>query len=70
MLIFNYKSKKQMKEHIGQPLRYTETSFFGPEYKPNGSFSGSNRPSLPQGTGKREFFARVTLVDGKITKVE
>ena len=32
MLIFNYESKKQLKENIGNRLNYTETSIFGPEY--------------------------------------
>jgi hypothetical protein len=68
MLIFNYESKKAMKECIGQPLKFTETSMFGPEYKPDGKLCGCNRPHL---TGyKREFFANVTMVDGKIAKVE
>lgn len=68
MLIFNYPTKKEMKAAIGQPLKYTETSMFGPEYRDNGKLTGCNRPHL---TGyKREFFANVTLVDGKITKVE
>ena len=66
MMIFNYESKKQMKECIGQPLRYTETSFFGEEYESDGSFVGCNRPSLPEGTGTREFFANVTMEDGLI----
>tara|TARA_Y100001963_G_C6758704_1_gene438254 strand:+ start:965 stop:1174 length:210 start_codon:yes stop_codon:yes gene_type:complete len=69
-MIFNYESKKQMKECIGQPLRYTETSFFGEEYKSDGSFIGCNRPTLPEGTGTREFFAKVTMEDGKIKEVE
>ena len=70
MMIFNYESKKQMKECIGQPLKYTETSFFGEEYKSDGSFVGCNRPSLPEGTGTREFFANVTMEDGLIKEVE
>ena len=70
MMIFNYESKKQMKECIGQPLRYTETSFFGEEYKSDGSFVGCNRPYLPEGTGTREFFANVTLEDNLIKEVE
>ena len=70
MMIFNYESKKQMKECIGQPLRYTETSLFGEEYKSDGSFVGCNRPSLPEGTGTREFFAKVTMKDGLISTVE
>jgi len=69
-MIFNYESKKQMKECIGQPLRYTETSFFGEEYKSDGSFIGCNRPTLPEGTGTREFFAKVTMEDNLIKEVE
>ena len=37
MMIFNYESKKQLKENIGEPLKYTETSFFGAEFKSDGS---------------------------------
>ena len=73
MMIVNYPSKKELKACIGQPLQYTETSFFGPEYKANGEFSVSNRPTIPghgSNRGKREFFARVTMKDGKIFKVE
>tara|TARA_R110002012_G_C11375334_1_gene582609 strand:+ start:363 stop:572 length:210 start_codon:yes stop_codon:yes gene_type:complete len=69
-MIFNYESKKQMKECIGQPLRYTETSFFGNEYESNGTFAGCNRPSLPEGTGTREFFASVTMQDDLIIGVK
>tara|TARA_R110000765_G_scaffold407351_1_gene504652 strand:+ start:317 stop:529 length:213 start_codon:yes stop_codon:yes gene_type:complete len=70
MMIFNYESKKEMKENIGQQLKYTETSMFGPEFKTNGAFAGCNRPTLPQGTGKREFFAEVTMQNGLIYKVK
>lgn len=70
MLIFNYESKKQLKESIGQALRYTETSPFGAEFRPDGTLCGSNRPQLPEGTGKREFFASVTMRDGVIARVE
>ena len=70
MMIFNYESKKQMKENIGQPLKYTETSFFGEEYKSDGSFVGCNRPTLPEGTGTREFFANVTMEADVIKGVE
>lgn len=68
MIIFNYESKKKLKENIGKPLRYIETSLFGPEYKPNGTITGANRPHI---TGKgREFFAQVTMVDGLIKSVK
>lgn len=67
MVILNYKTKKELKESIGKPLRYRETSLFGAEYVANGYVTGSNRPHL---TGyKREFYARIKLVDGKIKKV-
>lgn len=68
MLIFDYPSKKEMKASIGQPLRYRETSLFGSEYVPNGKLVGCNRPHL---TGhSREFFAEVTMKDGKIQGVK
>jgi hypothetical protein len=70
MMIFNYESKKQMKEHIGEPLKYTETSMFGDEYKSDGRITGCNRPHDPRGTGTREFFASVIMVNGLIEGVK
>lgn len=67
-MIVHYPSKKELKAAIGRPLKYTETSLFQPEYKDNGEFTVARRPHL-QGGG-REFFARVTMKDGKIAKVE
>jgi hypothetical protein len=68
MMIFDYPSKKALKECIGQRLKYTETSIFGPEYCPNGVLTGCNRPHI---TGhKREFFANVTMADGRIAGVK
>lgn len=67
MLIFDYPSKKSLRECTGQPLKYHETSMFGPEYRANGELTGCNRPHI---TGhKREFFANVTMRDGLIAKV-
>jgi hypothetical protein len=67
MLIFDYPTKKAMREQIGEPLRYQETSMFGGEYRDNGRLPGCNRPHL---TGhKREFFAEVEMRNGKIVKV-
>ena len=68
MLVFKYVSKKVLKESIGQPLRYIETSMFGEEYKRNGTLVGANRPHIT-GIG-REFFAEVTLENGIIQKVK
>lgn len=68
MLVFNYPTKKDLKASIGKPLQYMETSMFGLEYLDNGFLTGCNRPHI---TGhKREFFARVKMVDGLIAKVE
>jgi len=68
MIIFNYESKKVLKENIGKPLRYIETSMFGPEYKADGMLTGANRPHI---TGRgREFFANVTMANGLIKAVK
>jgi hypothetical protein len=68
MIIFNYESKKVLKENIGKPLVYIETSFFGDEYISNGQLTGANRPHI---TGKgREFFATVTMSNGLIFGVK
>lgn len=64
MLAANYATKKALKEHIGQPLRYTETSFFGEEYKADGKFSVVG-PSPTQ----RKWYAEVTMQNGLISKV-
>lgn len=68
MIIFNYPSKKVLKEHIGKPLRYIETSMFGPEYRRDGTLTGANRPHIT-GQGK-EFFAQVNMKDGLIAGVK
>jgi len=68
MIIFNYESKKALKEAIGKPLRYIETSMFGPEYRDNGTLTGANRPHI---THKgREFFANVVMENGLIKSVK
>lgn len=68
MLVFDYPSKKALKEAIGERLKYQETSIFGLEYMPNGTLTGCNRPHI---TGhKREFFANVQMVDGLISSVK
>jgi len=68
-MILKYPTKKELRENIGKPLKYVETSLYGAEYKENGSFVGCNRPHDHRGCGKREFFAQVTMKDGLIQKV-
>ena len=68
MLVFNYPTKKELKNCIGKRLLYIETSIFNLEYKPEGKLVGSNRPHI---TGqKREFFAEITMKGGIIDKVK
>jgi len=68
MIVFNYASKKLLKENVGQQLSFIETSMFGAEYVSNGTMVGANRPHI---TGKgREFFAQVTMVNDLIAKVK
>ena len=67
MIIFDYPSKKMLREQIGQPLRWIETSMFAPEYSDNGTLIGAHRPTV---TGKgKQWFATVTMKDGLIAKV-
>lgn len=75
MIVLNYPSKKDLKTHVGEPLDYTETSLFGAEVSTNCTVVGSNRPqikTLPFASqrGSREYFAKVTIKDGLIAKVE
>ena len=68
MIILLYPTKKNLRESIGQELKYQETSIFGAEYRPTGSICGCNRPHI---TGySREFFANVDMLDGKIVGVK
>lgn len=68
MIIFNYPSKKVLKENTGKPLNYIETSLFGPEYIRTGKLTGANRPHITQ--QGREFFAEVTMENGIIANVK
>jgi len=64
MLVARYKTKKALKEEVGKPLMYAETSLFGREYDPDGTFSAVG-PSAYQ----RKWYATITMKDGKIAKV-
>lgn len=68
MLLTGYKSKKELKENIGKPLVYQETSMFGPQFKSDGKFAGAHRPAVT-GLPGREFFATITMANGLISKV-
>ena len=69
MLVHGYESKKALRAAVGKELNYEETSWAGEEYRPNGSFTVAARPGMSRGV-KREFYAKVTMRDGLIAKVE
>ena len=65
MLVATYKTKKALKEEIGKPLKYQETSAFGPEFTENGTFSVVGPASY-----ERKWFASITMENGIIKKVK
>ena len=67
-LIANYPSKKDCKAAIGKPLRYIETSAFGPEYKADGELTVCNRPHITR--NGREWFGVITMAGGLIKQVK
>ena len=64
MMGASYKTKKELKLAVGQPLRYIETSFFGEEFKADGTFCVVGpSPTV------RKWYASVTMQGGLIAKV-
>ena len=64
MAASGYKTKKDLKNSVGKPLRFNETSMFGPEYRSTGKFCVVG-PSAYE----RKWFAEVTMKDNVIVKV-
>ena len=64
MLVAPYKTKKALKESVGNGLRYEETSMFGVEYRSTGKF-----PVVGPGAYKRTWFAEVTMENDRIIRV-
>ena len=60
-----YKTKKELKAAVGQPLCYEETSMFGEEYRPNGRFC-----VVGPSPRERKWFAEVTMENGLIKSVK
>jgi len=70
MILFTgYKSKKELKASIGEPLKYQDTGMFGYDYVSNGTIVGAHRP-LVTGLKGREFFASVTMANNIIVGVK
>ena len=64
MMGATYNTKKALKESIGQPLHYIETSAFGPEYTDNGKFC-----VVGPSPYERKWFAEIQMENGLIKKV-
>ena len=65
MLVANYPTKKKLKASKGKPLRHTETSLFGPEYRDNGKFCVVGPSAY-----NRKWYAEITMEDGRIARVK
>jgi len=65
MMGASYPTKKELKESIGKPLTYVETSMFGTEYKSDGTFAVVG----PDAYTNRKWFAEVTMQNGLIKKI-
>ena len=65
MMAASYPTKKNMREHIGQPLRYVETSLFGEEYHGDGQYV-----VVGPAPYVRKWYAQVTVKNGVIAKVK
>lgn len=65
MMGASYRTKKALKESVGQQLRYVETSMFGAEFRENGSFA-----VVGPSPYERKWYAQVTMKDGLISSVK
>jgi hypothetical protein len=65
MLGADYPTKKALKASVGKPLRFIETSAFGPEYREDGTLTVVG----PDPFRARNWFATVTMREGLIEKV-
>ena len=65
MLAALYKTKKDLKASVGQPLKFQETSMFGVEFGPDKRF-----PVVGPSPYDRKWYAEVTMENGKIKKVK
>ena len=65
MLVAKYKTKKALKEALGQALMYEETSVFGQEYTSDGQFA-----VVGPGAYERKWYATVIMSNDIIIKVK
>lgn len=67
MLIGLYHTKKELRDAVGQPLRFEPTNVLVNEYTPFGVLVVRGPAA---GDGSRPWVAEVTLIDGKIQRVD
>jgi hypothetical protein len=60
-----YKTKKELKDSVGESLRCVETSMFGNEYKEDGTFC-----VVGPSPNERKWYAEVTMKEGLIFRVK
>ena len=65
MMVANYATKKALKDSVGKPLEYIETSMYGKEYKDNGTFA-----MVGPSAYNRKWWAEVTMENGLIRRVK
>lgn len=65
MLAATYPTKAALRAAVGSPLRYTKTSLFGPEYRPDGTLY-----VVGPSPHNRKWYAAVSMKDGLITRVK
>ena len=63
--VSGYRTKKELRESIGQRLSYVETSIFGAEYHGDGEYTVVG----PDAYRDRRFYATVTVKDGVVRRV-
>mgnify|MGYP003138362669 CR=1 FL=1 len=68
LLVTGYRFKKDLKNAIGQRLKYRETSFHGNEYRSDGKFVVVRRPHLMG--GGTEWFASIEMERDRIVSVK
>ena len=64
MGISGFKTKKELKSAVGTRPNFIETSFFGKEYKGDGTY-----PVVGPDIYSRKWFAQLITVNGLIHKV-
>lgn len=64
-MVARYETKRDLRAAVGQRLRFHETSMFGPEYTPDGSFCVVGPDAYD-----RKWFAQVTMRGGRIARVD